>query len=251
MLRSRLRAACLGVALCLPSLPAAAQAPALTTEQAQAVRDLVRQTLIDNPEILADAMDALKEKRVAERANAQTQAILSHQNDLIHADDPFLGAKGAAVSVVEFFDYNCGYCRAAFPDILEALKNNTDTRIIIKDLPVLGEGSLTVARLALASRAQGRYTDFHTALMHAKGRLDEATALAIAKDLKLDIKRLQSDAQKPAVSTVIARNHALAEALGISGTPSFVIGSLLIPGKVDATTLGEAIAQARATQGKK
>jgi len=248
MPRSRLRAACLGAVLtALSALPAAAADPALTPAQEQAVRDLVRRTLVENPEILAEAMESLKAKRIAYQHQAQVQAIRTHRADLVsRADDPYLGAKTGAVTVVEFFDYNCGYCRAAYPDILATLKANPDTRVVVKDLPVLGEASLAVSRLALAARAQGRYADFHAALMTVKGRLDEATALKIAQDLKLDVKRLKADAKGKAVEDTITRNHLLAGALDISGTPSFVIGETLIPGRIDAETLGHAIADARA-----
>jgi len=247
MPRSRLCALCLGAALtALSALPAAAADPALSPAQEQSVRDLVRRTLVENPEILAEALESLKAKRVAYQHQAQIQAIQAHQADLTaRADDPVIGKKDAPIVIVEFFDYNCGYCRAAYPDIAAAIKANSDARVVIKDLPVLGEASLAVSRLALAARAQGRYTDFHAALMTHKGRLDEASALEIAKSLKLDVKRLQADAKGKAVEETIARNHLLAGALDISGTPTFIIGETLIPGRIDGEMLAAAISERR------
>lgn len=233
--------------LCLPTLAAQAAEPPLTEAQAQAMRALVRQTLIENPEILTEAMQALQVKRAEEIRVAQQAAIREQSANMIHADDPFLGPKAAKVSVVEFFDYNCGYCRAAFPDLQATLKAHPDARLVIKDLPVLGPESVAVSRLALAARAQGKYAEYHVALMNTRARLDEAAALAIAKDLKLDVARLKADATGKAVNETIARNQELAETLGINGTPSFVIGDALFPGKVGPDVLDQAIAAARKT----
>lgn len=246
MIRILHRALVLG-SLCLPLAPALAAEPPLSPAQVQAMRELVRQTLIENPEILAEAMQALQVKRAGEAEAARTAAIRDNREDLIHAEDPFLGPKAAKVSVVEFFDYNCGYCRAAFPDLQATLKAQPDTRIVIKDLPVLGPDSAAVSRLALAARKQGKYAEYHTALMAFRGRLDENAALTIAKSVKLDADKLKADAQAKDVDDTLARNHALAEALGINGTPSFVIGDTLIPGKVSAEVLAQAIAEARKT----
>ncbi len=242
-----LNRAALLACLCLPILPANAAEPPLTEAQAQAMRALVRQTLIENPEILAEAMQALQAKRTEEARLAQAAAIQEHAADLVHADDPFLGPKAAKVAVVEFFDYNCGYCRAAFPDLQATLKAHPDTRIVVKDLPVLGPDSVAVSRLALASRAQGKYAEYHVALMSTRARLDETAALSIAKEIKLDVERLKKDAAGKAVEDTIGRNQALAEELGINGTPSFVIGATLFPGKVGPEVLSQAIAEARKT----
>lgn len=243
MLRSLFRIAVFGLAISATAAQAAE--PALSEAQTRAVRELVRQTLIDNPDILVEAMESLKERRIAEQAESQRAAIRASDAELVRADDPFLGAKAAKVSAIEFFDYNCGYCRAALSDVRAALKATPDARIVLKDLPVLGADSVAVSRLALASRTQGRYADFHAALMAAKGRLDEAAALAIAAEIKLDVTRLKTDAASKAVGETIDRNLALAEKLGISGTPSFVVGDALFPGRIDAETLGKALAAAR------
>lgn len=234
--------------LCLPVLPAQAAEPPLTEAQAKAMRALVRQTLIENPEILTEAMQALQAKHAEQARLAQQTAIRDHAADLVHADDPFLGPKAAKVSVVEFFDYNCGYCRAAFPDLQATLKVHPDTRIVIKDLPVLGPDSVAVARLALAARAQGKYAQYHMALMNTRARLDETSALNIAKDLKLDVERLKKDAAGKAVEATINRNLALAQDLGINGTPSFVVGEALFPGKIGPDVLAQAIAEAKAAK---
>ncbi len=245
MLRSFLRTVLIGLAIACAPAAAHATGSALSESQAQAVRDLVRQTLIDNPEILVEALDALKERRAAEQAEAHRAAIRAHAADLIRADDPFLGKASAKITVVEFFDYNCGYCRAALEDIRGVLAANPDTRVVLKDLPVLGDDSAAVSRLALAARAQGRYADFHVALLSFKGRLNQESALSVAAGLKLDVARLKKDAASKTVEDALARNLTLAENMGISGTPSFLFGDALFPGRIDPDTFAKALAAMR------
>jgi len=235
----------LGLAL-IANAPTSAQAQSpLTAEQTKAVQELIEKTLIENPEIIANAMAALKAKQVADMEKAQKAAILANQ-EILHQSDGFtMGAADPKYYMVEFFDYNCGYCRAAFPDVQHIAQSEKDTQIVIKELPVLGPEIQDVSRLAIASREQGKYVEYHTAMMTSRGRLNETSALNIAKDLGLDTEKLKKDAKSDKVATVIMRNHAIANALGIRGTPAFIIGDTLFPGKVDADTLSGALAEQR------
>jgi len=237
---------------CLLAGAAIAASPApLSPAQKQAVRDLIRETLVSDPEILAEAMDALKAKRTEEMRATQSKAIAEHWADIVRKDDPFLGAaKTPAVTAVEFFDYNCGYCRQVFPEILKALKAHPDVRMIIKDLPVLGPDSEAVTRLALAARAQGRYADYHIALMKSDEHMNEATALKIAESLKLDVKKLKADAAGPAVEETMVRNLSLAPALGIRGTPAFIVGKDLIPGAISGEDMARLFAESKKAPAK-
>lgn len=237
----------IAVSLTVPAMPSAFAAP-LSAEQTAAVKALVRTTLIENPEILSEALEALKEKELSKMQAKQKATIQSSQKALYHADDPYLGAKKPKVYMAEFFDYNCGYCRVVIPDVLKVAKSEKDTRIVIKELPILGQESVDVSKLALASREQGKYNAFHVALMQSKGRLNKANALNIAEDLGLDTEKLQKDAEGKRVEDTLTRNKILAGMLGIRGTPSFIVGSMLIPGKVDADILAQAISKARKEQ---
>jgi len=241
----------LGFSLAVSPASASTKTPPLSEAQTEYVRDLIQKTLVEHPEIIMQAMQALKDKQAAAMASAQTKAIHANRDALIHADDPFLGAKKPAIHVVEFFDYNCGYCRAAFPDILKVTKTIKDVQIIIKELPVLGPDSIAVSRLALAAREQGKYNAFHIALMESDSRLTEASALDIAKGLGIDIKRLKVDAKSDKVDTILQRNHLLTRHIGIQGTPAFIIGDTLFPGKIDVHTLTSAIDKERKAKSSK
>src|SRR4029453_16210905 len=141
------------------------------------------------------------------------------------------------VTLVEFFDYNCPYCRKGAPPIVELEQSDRDLRLVYKEFPILGPGSQFAARAALASRKQRKYVRFHNALMQAKQQGTEETVIEIAHAVGLDTKRLKQDMQDPAIQDAITRNLQLANALGITGTPSFVIGERMVLGAVDLRTL--------------
>jgi protein-disulfide isomerase len=147
--------------------------------------------------------------------------------------------------LVEFFDYNCQYCRRVAPTVVELEEADPDLRLVYKEFPILGPGSHFAARAALASRNQGRYVRFHNALMQANEQVTEETVMDIAREVGLDTERLEQDMQDPAIEEAIARNLQLANALGITGTPSFIIGQEVVPGAVDLRTLQGLIARTR------
>jgi protein-disulfide isomerase len=146
---------------------------------------------------------------------------------------------------VEFFDYNCPYCRKVAPTMVELEQSDRDLRLVYKEFPILGPGSQFAARAALASRKQRKYVAFHNALMQANEQVTEDTIMDVARAIGLDTKRLEQDMQDPAIQDAIARNLQLANALGITGTPSFVIGERMVPGAVDLRTLQGLIAEVR------
>ena len=150
------------------------------------------------------------------------------------------------VTIVEFFDYQCPYCKKSFQILQAILKKDPGIRFVYKEFPILGPQSVFASRAAIAARAQGRYAAFHDALMNAKGTLDEATVLQIAAEVGLDTRRLRSDMMAPVVTGVIERNYALARALDINGTPGFVIGDRIIAGAMEIQAIEQAVASARA-----
>jgi protein-disulfide isomerase len=147
--------------------------------------------------------------------------------------------------VVEFFDYNCPYCRRAKPEIEALLAADPDVRLVYREWPILGEGSVFAARAALAAREQGLYEDFHWALMGMSGRAEESSVLRIAEDIGLDVAQLRRDMEAPEIDAHIETSMRLAQVLGITGTPSFVIGDALVPGVVDAEQLQTLVTDAR------
>lgn len=149
--------------------------------------------------------------------------------------------------MVEFFDYRCGYCKKMLPDIRRLLQSETGIRLIFKDLPILGPDSIVAARAALASRLQGKYEAYHFALMDTKGTFTETRVLAIAKEVGLDVERLQRDMHNPRIEAQIDANLALAKKLNIRGTPTLIIGDTFVPGSVDFDTMKKLVDKARTT----
>lgn len=210
------------------------------------VRELVLETIRENPEIVMEAV-AILEARQAEAQAASQAEVLSRERDTLERDPnaPVLGNPEGDVTVVEFFDYNCPYCRRAKPEIEALLAADPDVRLVYREWPILGEGSVFATRAALAAREQGLYEDFHWALMGMSGRAEESSVLRIAEDIGLDIAQLRRDMEAPEIDAHIETSMRLAQALGITGTPSFVVGDALAPGVVDAEQLQTLVTDAR------
>ncbi len=236
-------------ALLTPGLTGGAPAhagDALTEAQRDAVRALVRDTLLENPEIITEALEVYQGRQEeAERARV-TAVLAEHRAAVEAADDAdVLGNPDGAITLVEFSDYQCGYCKRAFPDLAKAVQAAGDVRLVIRELPILGPDSVMAARAALAAREQGRYPAFHAALMAMRGGLSEEAVMQTARSIGLDVDQLRVDMADPALDERFAETVRLARLLGISGTPAFVIGDAVIPGAVPSEMLAELIAKAR------
>lgn len=209
----------------------------------------VRAYLLDNPEVIVEAMQGLEARqRVAAKTEAQT--ILTTRADEVFHDpaSPVGGNPQGDVTLVEFFDYNCPYCRRVAPVMVDAEAADPKLRIVYKEFPILGPNSVFAAKAALAAQRQERYVPFHQALMQAKGAVDEAAVLAAAAQVGLDIKRLKTDMKDAAIQVAIDRNLELAGVLRISGTPSFVVGDEILRGATNLDMLQGLIQKARAAQ---
>ena len=211
-----------------------------------AIRQIVRDYLLEQPELLIEVQQALQAKRDAQAA-AEAQQVIQLFRDEIFADPeaPVAGNPEGAIVLVEFFDYRCGYCRRVKPTLETLLAENDDLRFVFKEFPILGPESTLAARAALASRAQGLYEPFHWALLGADGPFDLDRILEVARSVGLDDERLARDMEDPAIDTLIDRNADLASALGVRGTPAFVIGDRMIRGALPIAQFRTAIADAR------
>lgn len=240
-------AALLFVAASLLPLSAGAQEnDALTPAQQQAVKNLVRSTLIENPEIIAEAIDALREREMLSAEAEAKKALVSRKDDIFNnPTSPILGNPNGDVTIVEFFDYRCPYCKSLATVLFDTLASDGKIKLIMKELPVLGPESELGAKAALAAHIQGRYFDFHRALMTLKGPLNEAAIMKIAADLKLDVEKLKIDMASPEIEKTLAANIDLAHALGLRGAPALVIGDQIIPGAVTQQALKQLILQNR------
>ena len=206
----------------------------------------VREYLLKNPEVIMEALQVLQERQRAAEADTFKRTIAERSDDLLNDPAAPVGGNPAGdVTLVEFFDYNCPYCRRVTPTVVELEETDPDLRLVYKEFPILGPGSQFAARAALASRKQDKYLPFHRALMQATEQVTEQSVLVIARTVGLDTEQLTTDMQAPAIQEAIARNLQLANDLGITGTPSFVIGQEIVPGAADLRTLQGLIADAR------
>ena len=209
----------------------------------------VRAYLLENPEVIIEAMQGLEERRRTAELNEIQTVIQSRAEELLNDPaSPVGGNPVGDVTLVEFFDYNCQYCRRVGPVMIDAEADDSGLRIVYKEFPILGPNSTAAAKVALATHRQGRYDEFHKELMKAKGVADEASALKLAEELGLDMERLKEDMEAPEIQAAIDRNLALAQDLRISGTPTFIVGDQLLPGATDLGTLQAMIGRARAGQ---
>ncbi|MFZ6763431.1 DsbA family protein [Pseudoroseomonas sp. WGS1072] len=228
----------------LPASPAAAQA--LTPEQRREVVQVMREALRQDPSILRDAFAALEEAARQQASEGRAGAIRAEAGALFRDPaDPVKGNPRGDVTLVEFFDARCGYCKALHPTLEALLRADPGVRIVMKDLPILGPASVLASRALLAAQRQDRYVELQAALMKLRGEPTEATLQAEAKKLGLDWARLRRDMEDPAIERRLQEHLRLARALSIEGTPALVIGETLVPGAVDLPTLQRLVAEAR------
>ncbi|NJO23452.1 MAG: DsbA family protein [Sphingomonadales bacterium] len=206
----------------------------------------VRAYLLENPEVIAEALQRLEQRQQTAQASEAKAALKKHADKLLRDPaSPVGGDPKGDVSLVEFFDYNCPYCRQVAPHMVKVEASDPKLRIVYKEFPILGPNSTFAAKAALAAHRQGKYAELHKALMEVKGPTTEKTVLDTAGRLGLDLDRLKVDMADPAVQAAIDLNLALARALNINGTPAFVIGEQIVPGAVDLSTLERLIHEAR------
>ena len=210
-----------------------------------AIERIVRAYLLGNPEVIEEAIEALRAKREAEERERAEAAIAENGEALrAHPLSPVSGNAGSDVTVVEFFDYRCGFCKRALPVMEALLEEDANVRVVWKEFPILGPVSVFAARAAMAADRQGKYYPLHLALMKEE-ELTEGKVLELAAESGLDTARLKRDMEDPAIRAYLDETRALAREIGINGTPAFVVGDTLVPGVIDAARLKELVAAAR------
>jgi protein-disulfide isomerase len=244
-MRNRWHAAlvALGLATGAP-WPVAAAEPKLPVPE---IERIVRDYLLREPEVIYQAIQELQRRQKVEEAKRQQAAIADSRDEIFdHAEDPVVGGPDAKVTLVEFLDYRCGYCRIMSAGLRKLMDGDRDLRFVFKELPVLGPDSVVAAKAALAANRidPTRYRDFHLALMQSK-ELSQPAVLQLAAQKGYDADALAKEMDAGWVAARIDANHDLANRLGISGTPSFVIGDTLIPGAVDIGELASRISEQR------
>jgi protein-disulfide isomerase len=235
-------------ALCGAPPPASAQS--FSDSQRGDIETIVRDYLLAHPEVLEEAMAELNKRQTAAEAEKQKASVAANAETIFNSPrGVVLGNKDGDVSFVEFFDYNCGYCKRAMADMLDLMKTDPKLKVVLKEFPVLSQGSVEAAQVAVAVRMQDpggkKYLDFHQKLLGGRGAADKARAMAAAKDAGLDTARIEKDLASPEVRATIEENFKLAEAMGMNGTPSYVIGKQVVIGAVGLDNLREKIGVAR------
>jgi protein-disulfide isomerase len=228
-----------------------ATAPASQSDPAwqAAVDSVIERYIRAHPEVVEQSLQALEAKREAEEKSRQKAALATRQNELLNdPTSPVSGNPAGTVTLVEFFDYRCGFCKRAAGAVTQLQKDDPRVRVVYKDFPILGEASELAAKAALASRGQGKHQAFHEALLATQNEITKDELLHLAGEVGVDVKRLEADMANPEWQAVIDRNRTLAKDLGITGTPGFIVGTELVPGALDLKGLKDLIA--RTTTGK-
>ena len=241
-------AAC--AALLAIAAPQFVRAQNFSPAQRSDIERVVHDYLLAHPEVLQEAMSELEKRQTAAQAEKYKVAVKEHAQKLFSSPNQVtLGNPNGNVTFVEFFDYNCGYCKRAMEDMLTLLKDDPKLKVVLKEFPVLGPGSLEAARVAVAVRMQDqtgkKYLEFHTKLLGGRGPADEAHALAVAKDIGMNMAQIQKDMKSPEVKATLDEDFKLAEALGLNGTPSYVIGADVVVGAIGLPGLQEKVNTAR------
>ena len=199
-------------------------------DQVKQIEDIFGNYLQDNPKVVIDAIEKYQKMQQEEAEQSAQQSIQDNLAKLTSGDLPSVGNPDAKVTVVEFFDYNCGYCKRAVPDIQEIVKSDDDVRFVFKEMPILGPTSLTASQYALAAHKQGKYFEYHVALMDHRGTKNAAELEKLGKEVGLDVDQLKKDVASPDLQKDIQDSVTLAQEIGIRGTPAFIIDGQLFRG---------------------
>jgi len=214
------------------------------------IEGIVKAYLIAHPEVIQEVMTEIEKRQAEAEVEKHKEGVKQYSKVLFYSPRQVtLGNPNGDVTMVEFFDYNCGFCRRALADMLDLMKGDPKLRVVLKEFPVLGPGSVEAAQVAVAVRMQDKdgkkYLEFHQKMLTSRGQADRARALAIAKEVGLDMGRLEKDMASDEAKETIDENLKMAEALGLNGTPSYVIGTDVVVGAVGLTALKEKVAAAR------
>jgi len=228
----------------------ASHAQSISGSQRSEIEKIIRDYLIKNPEVLQEAIGELEKKQAAAEAEKHSNAVRDNAQALFSSPrHVVIGNPQGDVTFVEFFDYNCGYCKRAMADMLELMKDDPKLKVVLKEFPVLGAASVEAARVAVAVRMQDttgkKYLQFHQKLLSGRGQADKARAIAVAKEVGLDMARLERDMTSDEARASLEESFKLAEKLGLNGTPSYVIGKNVVVGAVGLAALKEKVNAAR------
>ena len=210
----------------------------LSTKQRQLIERVIRDYVLENPEIIEEAIRKLEQNKRLIASQADEKRVLENVNALYRdPDTPILGNPNGDISIVEFVDHGCGVCKRFHPILNELIRTDPGVRLLYKEWPILGPSSILASRAAIASRRQGKYKIFLDALLGSHSRLSVRNVTALAQSVGINVKQLKKDMKSPKVDEILLKNYQLAEQLGLNGTPSLVIEQKLFRGGRDLQTL--------------
>lgn len=239
-----------GAALAVTALVPVLSQPAMALEDGDKakIESIIHDYLLENPEILLEVQDALQNKQAAHEQEQQKKVISDSRDEIFHnASDPVLGNPDGDVTVVEFFDYNCGFCKRAMSDMTSMLEADDNLRFVLKEFPILGPESQEAHKVALAFQRlhPEKYAQFHLRLLGFQGRANEESAMKIAKELGADEDKMRKEMSDASLGDPVKSTYELANKLGISGTPSYVVGNEVISGALGEDVLTTKVANMR------
>lgn len=244
-MRDTLRALLLSM-LVLWSVSAAANAVEFNNGQRQEIETIVKEYLLAHPEILQEMAQTLEQKQKQAEDEQRKEALVQNADKIFRDKSDYVaGNPNGNVTIVEFFDYNCPWCKKSFPDVMALLEMDKELKVVLKEFPILGPDSEYAAKAAIAAGKQGKYLQMHKAMYQHEGRLTKEAVDEIAVTEGLDMAQLKKDMDSHQTAEIIARNHALAQSLAINGTPAFIIDDKLTPGYLPKDELTSAINEVR------
>lgn len=247
LLRVTVLSSLLALIFAMPASLAQAAEP-FTKEQLQEIDKMIHSYIMKNPRVILDAVQRMQAQEEENKRELANKNLVSFRNELVNDPNaPVTGNPDGDVTIVEFFDYRCGYCKRVSPTVAKAVEDDGNVRVVFKEFPILGPESVIAARASLSvwRLAPEKYMDFHHALMGARGGISQNLVISVANKLGLNGDQLSKEMKSTDVENDIRNNHQLAQALGITGTPAFVIGNEMVPGAVDLDTLKSLIKEAR------
>ena len=227
-------------------MPVKATAQEFTPQQNQQIQKMIQEYLFKNPKDLREAIIALQAYELRQQQKAARMALVAQEKSLYGSTVSYVaGNPNGDVTLIEFFDYNCAYCRRSMKDLMTLIDTDPNLKVIFKEFPILGEGSFYAARAAVASIKQGKYFEFHKAMMQVRGTTGKGNVLEIAEEVGLDVKKLEKEMKAPYITKEIDEVLRTASAIGINGTPAYVVGDSVISGAVGLAELRRQIAEVR------
>ncbi len=227
-----------------------AQEPAKAPTKAE-IEQIVKDYILQHPEVLLESVRSMQERDRAAQQQKAKSALTTRKAELLNdptspATQPLASKVADQVTIVEFFDYRCGFCKRVNPTVMKVLADNPKVRLVFKEFPILGPESVIASKAALAAGKQDKYLRFHQAMMTSSAPVSAASVEQVGKEVGLDIAKMRADMEAPETAAIIAKNTELATALDVSATPTFIVGSELVSGALDAAGLQKLIAKAQA-----